>query len=63
MTYKEAREKAGIISSAMMARLMGMNEMTYNLKENYQRHFKDFELMKFCEIVGVKPSQLVIMPK
>lgn len=61
MTYKEAREKAGIVSSAMMAKLMGMNEMTYNLKENYQRHFKDFELMKFCSIVGCKPSQLKIL--
>ncbi len=61
MTYKEARENAGIVSSAMMAKLMGMNEMTYNLKENYQRHFKDFELMKFCQLVGVKPSQLQIL--
>jgi len=61
MTYKEAREKAGIVSSAMMARLMGMDRMTYNLKENYQRHFKDFELMKFCELVSVKPSQLQIL--
>ena len=61
MTYKEAREKAGIVSSAMMARLMGMTEMSYNLKENYQRHFKDFELMKFCEITKVKPSQLQIL--
>ena len=61
MTYKEARENAGIVSSAMMAKLMGMNEMTYNLKENYQRHFKDFELLKFCKLVGIKPSQLKIM--
>lgn len=60
MTYKEAREKAGIVSSAMMARLMGMSEMTYNQKENYQRHFKDYELIKFCEIVKAKPSQLQI---
>lgn len=60
MKYKEARENAGIVSSAMMARLMGMSEMSYNLKENYQRHFKDFELMKFCDLVGTKPSQLEI---
>ena len=61
MTYKEARENAGIMSSTMMAKLMKMSPMTYNLKENYQRHFKDFELMKFCQLVGVKPSQLQIM--
>ena len=61
MTYKEAREQAGIVSSAMMARLMGMSEMSYNLKENYQRHFKDFELLKFCKLVNVKPSQLKIL--
>jgi len=61
MTYKEAREKAGIVSSSRMAKLMGMAEMTYNLKENYQRHFKDFELMKFCEITDTKPSQLEIL--
>lgn len=61
MTYKEAREKAGIVSASMMAKLMGMSDMTYNLKENYQRHFKDYELIKFCEIVGAKPSQLKIL--
>jgi len=60
MTYKEAREQAGISTSAMMAKLMGMDKMAYNLKENYQRHFKDFELMKFCQLVGKKPSQLDI---
>ena len=61
MTYKEARENAGIASSATMDRLMDMNEMTYNLKENYQRHFKDFELLKFCRLTNVKPSQLEIL--
>lgn len=61
MTYKEARENAGITSSATMAKLMGMNKMTYNLKENYQRHFKDFELLKFCRLTGVKPSQLEVL--
>lgn len=61
MTYKEARENAGIVSSAMMAKLLGMNKMTYNLKENYQRHFKDFELLEFCRLTGVKPSQLEVL--
>lgn len=61
MTYKEARESAGITKSTTMAKLMGMNDMTYNLKENYQRHFKDFELMKFCKITGIKPSQLELL--
>ena len=61
MTYKEARENAGIMSGDMMAKLMGMSRMTYNLKENYQRHFKDYELMKFCKLVNVKPSQLEIL--
>jgi len=61
MTYKEARENAGIVSSTMMAKLMGMSEMTYNLKENYQRHMKEFELMKFCDICGCKPSQLKLL--
>lgn len=61
MTYKEARESAGIVSSTMMAKLMGMNKMTYNLKENYQRHFKDYEFIKFCQLTGVKPSQLDVL--
>ena len=32
MTYKEAREKAGIVSSAMMAKLMGVSLMSVRLR-------------------------------
>lgn len=58
ISYKEARKKAGITSSAMMARLMGMTEQSYNLKENYKRDFKAKELLKFCEIVKISPLKI-----
>ena len=60
ITFKEARESAGINSEATMARLMNMSPQLYGLKENYQRNFKDYELMKFCKLTNVKPSELVI---
>lgn len=60
MTFKEAREKAGISTSAMMAKLLGMSVQSYGQKENYDRHFKDYELVDFCEITGVKFKDLII---
>lgn len=63
ITFKEARESAGINSEATMSRLMGMSPQLYGLKENYQRNFKDFELIKFCKLTNVKPSELKLLER
>ena len=60
LTYKEARERAGIHSQSTMAKLLGMRPMTYNLKENYQRSWRVDEFMDFCEKVGCKAENLII---
>lgn len=61
LTYKEARERAGIDSQTEMAKKMGMIRETYRYKEEYEKHMKANELMLFCDIVGCNQSDLLIL--
>jgi len=60
LTYEEARIKAGYESASEMSRKMGISRASYEQKENYDRQFKDNELMKFCELANIKPDKLYI---
>ena len=60
MTYEEARIKAGIKTETEMARRLGIAKATYQLKESYDRSFKDGELVRFCEITKTDISELYI---
>ena len=59
ITYREARERTGL-TVTMMAEKLGITKQAYHHKENYERQFKDNELMKFCLITKTKPSSLKI---
>ena len=59
LTYKEAREKAGM-TAIEVAKKLGLSKTNYSLKENYERHFKDIELVRFCQIVGCSINKLKI---
>jgi len=60
ITFEEARIKAGIKTETEMARKLGLSKATYQLKESYDRSFKDNELVRFCEITKTDPSCLYI---
>lgn len=59
MTYKEARERSNL-NAVEVAKKIGLSKASYSLKENYERSFKDYELMKFCQIVNCDINELVV---
>ncbi len=59
LTYKEALEHSHI-SLTTMARLIGISKQSLHQKINYERPFKDDELMRFCKETRQKPSNLLI---
>lgn len=59
LTYKEAREAKGL-DAIEVAKKLGLSKAAYSLKENYERHFKDAELVKFCQITDCNINKLKI---
>lgn len=59
ITYREAMEKKKI-SITELARIIGMSKANLQQKIDYERSFKDHELMAFCEVCNCKPTDMRI---
>lgn len=60
MTFEEARLKAGIKTETEMAKKLGISKATYQLKESYDRQFKESEFLKFCDVCNVDPRSMLV---
>lgn len=60
LTFEEARIKAGIKTETEMARKLGLSKATYQLKESYERQFKESEFLKFCDVCKIDPKSLLV---
>lgn len=60
LTYEEARIKAGIKTETEMAKKLGLSKATYQLKESYERQFKESEFLRFCDICNVEPNSMLV---
>lgn len=58
-TYRDVMEKENI-SITELSRKLGMSKQNLQQKIDYERAFKDHELLMFCKLLNVKPTELKI---
>lgn len=59
VTYREAMKDARY-SITELAKVLNISKQNLQQKVDYERSFKDYELMSFCIAVKKKPTELKI---